>query len=52
MNESYSYLEELEDFLGGTFHQDIHSQEEALNEFIHLASEECLLSTIKDCQDF
>ncbi|WP_284907616.1 contact-dependent growth inhibition system immunity protein [Bacillus sp. lyk4-R2A-2] len=52
MNESYSYLEELEDFLGGTFHQNIHSPEEALNEFIHLASEECLLSTIKDCQDF
>ncbi|MCY9674458.1 contact-dependent growth inhibition system immunity protein [Bacillus pumilus] len=52
MNESYSYLEELEDFLGGTFHQDIHSPEKALNEFNHLASKECLLSTIKDCQDF
>ncbi|KXI32980.1 MULTISPECIES: contact-dependent growth inhibition system immunity protein [Bacillus] len=52
MNESYSYLEELEDFLGGTFHQDIDSPEEAIDEFIHEASKECLLSTIKDCQDF
>ncbi|MEW6977461.1 MAG: contact-dependent growth inhibition system immunity protein [Bacillota bacterium] len=52
MNESYSYLEELEDFLGGTFHQDIDSPEEALDEFIHEASKECLLSTIRDCQDF
>lgn len=47
MNESYSYLEELEDFLGGTFHQDIDSPEEAIDEFIHEASKECLLSTIK-----
>ncbi|MCA0924124.1 hypothetical protein LCM03_05535 [Bacillus stratosphericus] len=52
MNESSSYLKKLEDFLGGTFHQDIDSPEEALDEFIHEASKECLLSTIKDCQDF
>jgi len=52
MNESSSYLKKLEDFLGGTFHQDIDSPEEALDEFIHEASKECLLSTIKDCQGF
>ncbi|MGG2186103.1 contact-dependent growth inhibition system immunity protein [Bacillus altitudinis] len=52
MNKSYSYLDKLEDFLGGSFHQDIVSPEEALDEFIHGASKECLLSTIKDCQDF
>lgn len=52
MNESYNYLEELEDFLGGAFHQDIDSLEEALDKFIHEASKDCLLSTIKDCQDF
>ncbi|WP_369900735.1 contact-dependent growth inhibition system immunity protein [Bacillus manliponensis] len=52
MNESYDYLEELEDFLGGTFHQDISSPEQALDEFINEVSKECLLSTIKDCEEF
>ncbi|MGN7287489.1 contact-dependent growth inhibition system immunity protein [Shouchella rhizosphaerae] len=49
---SYDYLEELEDFLGGTFHQDRSSPEQALNEFINEVSKECLLSTIKDCEKF
>ncbi|NPC94180.1 hypothetical protein HOO54_18610 [Bacillus sp. WMMC1349] len=52
MDETYDYLEELEDFLGGTFHQDISSPEQALDEFINEASIECLLSTIKDCEKF
>ncbi|MEB5482073.1 contact-dependent growth inhibition system immunity protein [Shouchella clausii] len=52
MYNSYDYLEELEDFLGGTFHQDIGSPEQALNEFINEVSKECLLSTIKDCEKF
>ncbi|MBO2535695.1 contact-dependent growth inhibition system immunity protein [Rummeliibacillus suwonensis] len=52
MDESYDYLEELEDFLGGTFHQDISSPEQALDEFINEVSKECLLSTIKDCEKF
>lgn len=52
MDESYDYLEELEDFLGGTFHQDISSPEKALDEFINEVSRECLLSTIKDCEMF
>jgi hypothetical protein len=52
MDETYDYLEELEDFLGGTFHQDISSPEQALDEFINEASKECLLSTIKDCESF
>ncbi|WP_186579833.1 contact-dependent growth inhibition system immunity protein [Aquibacillus kalidii] len=52
MDETYDYLEELEDFLGGTFHQDISSPEQAIDEFINEASIECLLSTIKDCEKF
>ncbi len=52
MNESYSYLKKLKDFLGGYISSGYRSQEEALDEFIHEASKECLLSTIKDCQDF
>ncbi|WP_226669724.1 contact-dependent growth inhibition system immunity protein [Metabacillus litoralis] len=52
MDETYDYLEELEDFLGGTFHQDISSPEQALVEFVNEASKECLLSTIKDCEKF
>ncbi|WCM17653.1 contact-dependent growth inhibition system immunity protein [Priestia filamentosa] len=52
MNESYNFLEELEDFLAGTFHQDISSPEEALDEFIEEASKECLLFTIKYCEEF
>lgn len=52
MNESYDFLEELEDFLGGTFHQDISSPEQALDEFIEEASNECLLFTIKYCEEF
>lgn len=51
MDESYNYLEELEDFLGGTFHQDISSPEQALDEFINEVSRECL-STIKECEMF
>ncbi|WP_243292655.1 contact-dependent growth inhibition system immunity protein [Bacillus sp. FJAT-47783] len=51
MDESYEYLEELEDFLGGTFHQDISSPKQALDEFINEVSKECLLSTIKDCEE-
>ncbi|MBD7938613.1 hypothetical protein H9655_16375 [Cytobacillus sp. Sa5YUA1] len=52
MDENYDYLEELEDFLGGTFHQDISSPEQALDEFINEVSKEGLLSTIKDCEKF
>ncbi|MFD2657677.1 contact-dependent growth inhibition system immunity protein [Gracilibacillus thailandensis] len=52
MDEIYDYIEELEDFLGGTFHQDISSPEQALDEFINEASIGCLLSTIKDCEKF
>ena len=52
MDKTYDYLEELEDFLGGTFHQDISSPEQALDAFINEASIECLLSTIKHCEKF
>ncbi|WP_078552224.1 contact-dependent growth inhibition system immunity protein [Bacillus alkalicellulosilyticus] len=52
MDETYDYLEELEDFFGGTFHQDINSPEQALEEFIKEASIECLQYTIKDCEKF
>ena len=52
MDESYDYLEELEDFLGGTFHQDISSPEQALAEFINEANKECLLFTIKYWDQF
>ncbi|MGW8429068.1 contact-dependent growth inhibition system immunity protein [Peribacillus simplex] len=52
MDESYDYLEELEDFLGGTFHQDISSPEQALDEFLNEANKECLLFTIKYCDEF
>ncbi|EIT87464.1 hypothetical protein A374_00150 [Fictibacillus macauensis ZFHKF-1] len=52
MDEIYNYLEELEDFLGGTFHQDIRSPEEALDEFLNEASLECFISTIKGCEMF
>ncbi|MCR6111025.1 hypothetical protein HXA35_11830 [Bacillus sp. A301a_S52] len=52
MDETYDHLEELEDFLGGTFHQDISSPEQAFDEFIIKASKECLMSTIKDCEKF
>ncbi|MGG3571851.1 contact-dependent growth inhibition system immunity protein [Bacillus gobiensis] len=52
MDESYDFLEELEDFLGGTFHQDISSPEQALDEFIYEANKECLLFTIKFCDEF
>ncbi|QTL47260.1 MULTISPECIES: contact-dependent growth inhibition system immunity protein [Priestia] len=51
MDESYDYIEEVEGFLGGTFHQDISSPEQALKEFINEVSKECLLSTIRDCEE-
>jgi len=51
MDEIYDF-EELEDFLGGTFHQDISSPEQALDDFINEVNKECLLSTINDCENF
>lgn len=51
MGNRYHHLEELEDFLGGTFHQDISSPQQALDEFISEVTKECLLSTIKDCEE-
>ena len=50
MDGTNNYLEELEDFLGGTFHQDMISPEQAIDEFINEVSKECLLSTIKVCE--
>ena len=52
MDGTNNYLEELEDFLGGTFHQDMISPEQAIDEFINEVSKECLLSTIKVCEQF
>lgn len=52
MAEEYDFLEEVQDFFGGTFHQDISSPEQALYDFINEASKECLLSTIRDCERF
>ena len=52
MNERRNRLEELEDFLGGTFHQDIYPPEQALDEFINEVMKEDLLLTIKDCEAF
>ncbi|WP_370629662.1 contact-dependent growth inhibition system immunity protein [Fictibacillus sp. 5RED26] len=52
MEETYEhYLVQLEDFLGGTFHQGTISPEQALDDFIKEASKECLLSTINDCEN-
>ncbi|MEG7333998.1 contact-dependent growth inhibition system immunity protein [Bacillus sp. 0102A] len=52
MNENYDTLEELSDFLEGTFHQDMGSPEQALKEFIAESSKECLVFTIKFCEEF
>ncbi|MCM3667909.1 contact-dependent growth inhibition system immunity protein [Mesobacillus maritimus] len=52
MSENYDFIEELEDFLGGTFHQDISSPKQALDDFINEASKECLLFTVKYCEEF
>ncbi|MCE0742096.1 contact-dependent growth inhibition system immunity protein [Bacillus sp. G16] len=52
MYENYDTLEELSDFLEGTFHQDMGSPEKALEEFIAESSKECLVFTIKFCEEF
>ncbi|MDR4435256.1 contact-dependent growth inhibition system immunity protein [Bacillus tequilensis] len=52
MYENYDTLEELSDFLEGTFHQDMGSPEQALKEFIAESSKECLVFTIKFCEEF
>ncbi|TCN26338.1 contact-dependent growth inhibition system immunity protein [Mesobacillus foraminis] len=52
MDEQYDFIVEVEDFLGGTFHQDISSPEQALDDFINEANKECLLFTIKYCEEF
>lgn len=45
-------LEKLKNFLGGTFHQDIDSPEQALVEFINEATEACLIKTLWYCEAF
>ncbi|MCY7892048.1 contact-dependent growth inhibition system immunity protein [Bacillus vallismortis] len=52
MDDSYDLLDELEIFLGATFHQDIRSPEHALDEFIEEMSKEGLLFTVKFCEEF
>lgn len=52
MEDKYSPYEELGDFLAGTFHQDIESPEEALNEFIMEATKICIENTINDIFSF
>ncbi|KAA6475143.1 contact-dependent growth inhibition system immunity protein [Bacillus swezeyi] len=52
MQDNYDIFEELSDFLDGTFHQDMGSPEQALNEFISESSKECLAFTIQFCQEF
>lgn len=52
MNKRCDYLEEVADFLGATFHQDMGSPEEALDEFIEECYKEALLTTLKDCEEF
>ncbi|WP_435552236.1 contact-dependent growth inhibition system immunity protein [Bacillus amyloliquefaciens] len=45
-------MEELSDFPDGTFHQDMGSPKQALENFITEASKECLVFTIKFCEAF
>lgn len=48
----YDCIKEVEDFLGGTFHQDMNSPEEAIEDFIENSSKECLRETINSCNEF
>lgn len=43
---------ELEDFLGGTYHQDIESPEDALKEFINDSTQISIKETINNCVNF
>ncbi|WP_414627012.1 contact-dependent growth inhibition system immunity protein [Bacillus amyloliquefaciens] len=45
-------MEELSDFPDGTFHQDMGSPKQALENFITESSKECLVLTIKFCEEF
>ena len=52
MEDTYSPYEELGDFLPGTFHQDMESPEEALNEFIMEVTKICIENTKNDILSF
>ncbi|OIK22640.1 contact-dependent growth inhibition system immunity protein [Bacillus amyloliquefaciens] len=52
MYDNYDSLEELSDFPDGTFHQDMDSPKQALEDLITKASKECLVFTIKFCEEF
>lgn len=51
MYDNYDSLEELSDFSDGTFHQDMGSPKQALENFITESSKECLVFTIKFCEE-
>ncbi|MDC2866363.1 contact-dependent growth inhibition system immunity protein [Bacillus sp. BP-3] len=52
MEDTYSHYEELGDFLAGTFHQDMKSPKEALNEFIMEVTKICIENTKNDILSF
>ncbi|WP_237749871.1 contact-dependent growth inhibition system immunity protein [Bacillus amyloliquefaciens] len=52
MYDNYDSLEELSDFPDGTFHQDMGSSKQALEDFITESSKECLVFIIKFCEEF
>ncbi|MEI4804554.1 contact-dependent growth inhibition system immunity protein [Bacillus sp. FJAT-51639] len=52
MEDTYGPYEELGDFLAGTFHQDMESPEEALNEFIMEVTKICIENTRNDILSF
>ncbi|MGE7874890.1 contact-dependent growth inhibition system immunity protein [Bacillus paramycoides] len=52
MEDKYNPYEELGDFLAGTFHQDIESPEESLNEFIMEVTKICIENTKNDILSF
>jgi CdiI immunity protein len=52
LEDTNNFIEELEDFLGGTFHQDIESPELALEEFIDETSYKGIEQTVIDCEAF
>lgn len=48
----FSERRQLQNFLGGTFHQDINSPEEALEEYVKLVNKEWIMKIINCVNDF
>lgn len=52
MKNRFEAAEKIKNFLGGTFHLDVDSPEQALKDFLDEATQECIRATLERVTNF